>query len=109
MNKINWKSIGCVVGEVGKIVLSGVGLYALAKVSENTNPVINTEPAYVGTYNKAVEAIMSSDLYSYQKSEAVAVLSRDEDSDYYLAVITIIESDMFSHEKLKLIKQLTER
>lgn len=107
MKKIDWKSVGNVIGEVGKIVLSGVGLYTLAMFSGNIDTTSNTKSA-VGTYNSAIEAIMDSDLYSHQKTEAVAILSRDEDTEYYRAIINIVESDIYCHEKMKLIKKLSE-
>lgn len=58
------------------------------------------------SYSDAVLAIMESSMVSSYKDEAVAVLSKDCDSEFYKAIIHIIDSDMMSSYKVDAIKKL---
>lgn len=59
-------------------------------------------------YGDAVNAIMSSDMWSADKNKAVMVLSKEENSEFYKAVIHIANSDMWSADKVRAIKNMRQ-
>ena len=107
--KINWESVGTAIIGIGKVFLCGAGICALAKLSGDNEAIYDDEPVCAYGYSEAVSVIMDSDMFGHQKSEAVAMLKRNETTDYYRAIENIVNSDMFSHDKVKLIKQISGR
>ena len=104
--------IGEIVGKVGHGIIEGckvafcVGLISLPYLSASSTRKSTT---YVRVdYGDAVQAVMSSDMYSHDKSKVVGLLKQNADSAYYGAVIAIVESDMFSHEKIKAIENVSK-
>lgn len=59
-------------------------------------------------YGDAVDAIMSSDMMSSYKEQAVTTLKKDESSQFYKAVIRVIKSDMMSSYKVDTIRKMSE-
>lgn len=103
--------IGEIVGKVGHGIVEGcklalcVGLISLPYLSASNNKRI-TNYGWVN-YGDAVQAVMSSDMYSHDKSKVVGLLKQNADQAYYNAVISIVKSDMFSHEKIKSIESIS--
>ena len=96
--------VGNGVVEGLKFVL-GVGLIALPYLSmSSTNRT--TSYGRVG-YDDAVKAVVSSSMYSHDKTEVLEVLKQNADSEYYNAVISIVGSNMYSHEKASTIKRIS--
>lgn len=93
----------------GKSIGVGV-LYGLAFIASKVavGDVIDMV-RYKGNvkYSDAVDVIMSSNMYSSDKSRALAVLKKDEDTDYYRAVVRVMKSNMFSSDKIKTISDLS--
>lgn len=107
------KNFGEIVGKVGHVVVEGckvalcVGLISLPYLSTSSvSRKITTYERF--DYGDAVKAVMSSDMYSHDKSKVVGLLKQNADSAYYGAVIAIVESDMFSHEKIKAIENISK-
>lgn len=59
-------------------------------------------------YGDAVDVIMSSSMYSSDKTRMVSALKRDESSDYYKAVIAVVRSSGYSSDKLRTIQNMSE-
>ena len=58
-------------------------------------------------YGDAVNAIMSSTMYSHDKTRAVSVLKVGETSDFYKAVINVAKSSAYSHDKVTTIANMS--
>ena len=57
-------------------------------------------------YDDAVKVIMDSSIPSYDISRIMQFLKRDENSEYYRAVIHTIKSSMSSYTKVEIIQNL---
>lgn len=105
--------IGEIVGKVGHGIVEGckvalcVGLISLPYLSASSSSRKHTTYERVN-YGDAVQAVMSSDMYSHDKSKVVGLLKQNADSAYYSAVIAIVKSDMFSHEKIKSVENISK-
>ena len=106
MRNINWNSIGNFAGKVCDMVACGLLVVASRKMVDCA--VDDYVSAFAG-YDDAVSAIMKSGMYSHDKCEAVAILKRKEDREYYKAIIHVAQdSRLYSHDKVKLITGLSE-
>lgn len=98
------------VGRVAKgscrIILPILGTMLVNGTVNNTFDKIRY-CGHVG-YDDAVEAIMSSDMYSSSKRDAVALLKRGENEEYYRAVIHTVLSDMYSSSKIDILRNMSE-
>lgn len=63
----------------------------------------------LASYGDAVNAILSSSMFDSRKTEAITLLKREADADYYSAVIAAVVSDMFDSRKVQVIKTLSEK
>ena len=93
---------GCkvIIPIVGSALLSQTGRYALEQIRYCGN---------VG-YGDAVRAIANSDMFSGDQAKALAVLRRDETSEFYKAIIeTARATSMFSGAKRDVIISMCER
>ena len=57
-------------------------------------------------YDDAVKVVMDSSIPSYDKSRIMQFLKRDENSEYYRAVIHTIKSSMSSYTKVEIIQNV---
>ena len=106
MKKLDWDSIKSIAGKF--CTVAGYGLLVLAsrKVADYT--VDDCVSAFAG-YDDAIGAIMKSGMYSGDIRDAVAALKRNEDHEYYRAIIHVAkDSRLYSHDKVDLIKGLSE-
>lgn len=103
MRKLDWGSIGNFAGQICGAAAYGLMLMLSCKVVDYvTEDYISS----IG-YDEAVGAIMKSGMYSNDKCEAAKALKRDEDAEYYRAIIHIAkDSRLYSHDKVDLIKGL---
>lgn len=76
---------------VSTILVAGV---LVAKASGN-KPIV--------TYNDAMNAVMSSSLYSEDKVKVIYVLKPNYKSELYEAVIGVLESSLWSDDKVEVI------
>lgn len=107
MKRINLNSIGKFVENAYGAVYYGLLLTATYKtLGKMVKGYI--DESNVG-YDDAVKAIMSSSMFSHDKSEAVSALSPYKNESFYKAIVHIAkDSSMFSHDKVKMIKNLCE-
>lgn len=99
MTVINMNTIGKLAKGVCNILVSG-SIIALSCESFKMNI------GQYNTYSGAVEAIMNSSMLSEYKSEAIGLLKRDEEKEYYKAVISIVKSNDIGSEKVKILNAL---
>lgn len=57
-------------------------------------------------YGDAVQAIMSSSMWSDDKKKAISTMSKDATHGEYEAVISIVKSTMWSDDKVKSIRDI---
>lgn len=105
MKKINWSIVKdfaeLIGGATCYVLLTAASRTALGYVTDN----------YISKagYDEAVKAIMDSGMYSHDKCEAVNAIKRDEDDEFYKAIIHIAkDSRLYSHDKLKILKDLCQ-
>lgn len=107
MKGLNLERIGKFAGQVCELVAYGVLIAASQKVAEYVT--IENSDSNAG-YDDAVEAIMDSSMFSHDKREAVAALSRYGDAKFYRAIVHIAkDSSMFSHDKADMIRDLCKK
>lgn len=103
VNNINLKPIGKFVKIAGRAVVYGT----LFGVCSKTQDVSEKHNNLTATYSGAVKAIMNSDMLMSDKSDTIAVLVRNESSEFYKAIIHVANDDrMNSRYKTKTINQL---
>lgn len=93
-----------------KTVLT-VAAYGLAVASYVSDLDITTVKGYLGKtdYSDAVDAIMSSTMFSSDKRKMLDQLKKDGDATYYKSVIKVVKSSMFSRDKIEAIEMLSEK
>ena len=103
VNKIfNKKNAKHVVKFVGTMFLGYCTVVAKADQTKNNNYI------YYSTYSGAMNAIMNSTMYSYDKTYITKLLLPNASEDYYSSVISIANSAMFSSDKVSAIKSLNK-
>lgn len=101
-------------GQVGRILMNG-GKLALSALAIGLASLIRDKASnvqyYIGEvgYGDAVSVILNSDMFDSTKTKAVELLKRDEDAEYYRAVINAVNSQMFDSTKIQTIKTLSEK
>ena len=103
MRTFNMDTIGKLAKGVANILVCGA-LIALPYKSVKINmgqPISKT-----ASYDEAVKAITESSMLSSCKCEAVTILKRGEQEEYYKAVISIVKSDDLGSAKVKMIAGL---
>jgi hypothetical protein len=107
MSKLNLRAIGNFAENVCEIVTYGALMAITYKVAENVTT--GTDISTAG-YDDAVEAIMSSSMFSSDKREAISALDRYGNGQFYKAVVRIAnDSSMFSHDKADMIRELSNK
>lgn len=99
---------------VGKVIKGGlnvaVGLLVLTWPSLIERSVtVMAQPACDVKYSDAVRVIMNSIMLSSYKEEALGILKRDGDAEYYKSVIMVIESNSLSSTKMDMMRKLSEK
>lgn len=77
-------------------------------LSTGTSKTKNYDDYGIVRYDDAVKVVVSSGMYSHDKTSIIEVLKRDGDSAYYGTVIAIAKSGMYSHEKVDSIKNISK-
>ena len=99
MKAINMDTVGNLAKGICNVLVSGV-IIAKSYKSIKVNMVQHN------TYSGAIEAIMNSSMLSEYKSEAIGLLKREEQKEYYKAAISIVKSKDLGSEKVKMISIL---
>ena len=63
----------------------------------------------IPSYSEAVKVIMEEVRLDSNKNEAIKVLRRDGDTEYYAAVIEAVKNTMLDSGKIQIIKTLSEK
>ncbi len=104
---ITKEQVGSALKSGGKLVLTAfiIGFASLVK-----DKACSTQ-TYIGEvgYGDAVSAILSSDMFDYNKTKAIELLKRDESGEYYRAVISAINSELFDSNKIRTIETLSKK
>lgn len=91
------------------------GFFALGVLARYAPLLINgtTEDSnnyyIVPCYSEAVKVIMQEFAFDSNRNEAIKLLKRDEDMEYYAAVIEAVKSCTFDSNRIELIKTLSEK
>lgn len=93
-----------------KTVLT-VAAYGLVVASYVSDMDMSTVKGLLGktNYSDAVDAIMSSTMFSSDKRKMLDQLKKDGDATYYKSVIKVVKSSMFSRDKIEAIEMLSEK
>ena len=101
MKKIDMQQARQGVKVAGEVVACGLLIFASYIKLKNDGEKL------VG-YDDAVEAIMSSSMFSNDKCEAVKAVKQNMGEYYYKSILSIMESSMFGAEKVEMIRYLSE-
>ena len=102
------KSTKDIIIDTGKAVGTGV-LYGLAVlVSKVAVEDIIDMVKYKGKveYSDVIDIIMKSNMFSGDKTRAIAAIKKNGDVEYYRAAIRVIKSNMYGGDKVKTLEQL---
>ena len=96
------------VGNVVKTGISIVGPVLISAVATGAVKQLQDKTRFCGVvgYGDAVKAILESDLYSSAMEEAISILEKDKDQEYYKAIIRVVDSNTYSSAKLRMIKEI---
>jgi hypothetical protein len=109
MRKINisTEQIGKIVKGGCKLALAAFALALPSLIRENAKTV-----SYCigeAKYSDAVNAILNSSMFDSSKTQAMELLKREADSEYYKSVIMAVNSDMFDSTKINTIRMISEK
>lgn len=105
--KINKDSVKKIAVGIGKALAYG----SLTMLSMNLNKEAETiyyDDLDCKDYSGAVESIMQSDMSSYYKNQAIAMLKKDLDESYYRSVASIARSNDLDYYKVNMINALNK-
>ena len=94
---------GCCLAAYGVAAIAGACMVRSTPVNKT-----NYGGAYTN-YGDAVQQIMSSSMLGSNKTDAIALLRRDEDAAYYNAVISIVNSSMLGSQKVEAIEKISNK
>lgn len=106
--KLNKEQVGKFVMGTGKVVVYGLSCLALILPHvENSIDAVKRLTAKAD-YSGAIKAIMSSDMMSSYKQDAIEAVLKDQDEVYYKSVIDIVNSNMLSSYKIDTIRKISK-
>ena len=94
---------GCCLAAYGVAAIAGACI-----VKSNSTENTNSYSVVLADYSDAVQHIMRSSMLGSQKTEAIGLLRREEDSAYYNAVISIVNSSMLGSQKIEAIEKISK-
>lgn len=94
----------CIGALVGLSIVLG-----LAKNSKKSNDIqSNVTEIKENRYSDAVAATIKCSTFGSDANKIIKIIKKDENEDYYKAIISVVESDMFDSDKIKIINSLNE-
>lgn len=98
------------IGTVGKVVGTALvyGLASMVSSKSTRDMVDNIRYSGNASYSDAVGVIMDSDMLDSYKNEAIGLLKKNSDAEYYKTVIKIVKSDMLGSSRVKAITNIGE-
>ena len=104
--KLNLEPVGMAIGKVCKTVAYGLLMFGPSIVKVYCS---EKKRNGIASYSDAVNAILQSDMWKSDKTEAISSLKRYAGPSYYETVILIADSDdIWKSDKLELIQGLSE-
>lgn len=106
--KLSKEQVGKIVVGTGKVVI--YGLSCLAMILPHVENSIDAVKRLTvkADYSGAIKAIMSSDMMSSYKQDAIEAVLKDQDEVYYKSVIDIVNSNMLSSYKIDTIRKISK-
>ena len=104
---ITRKQVGKIVKYGSKLVLGALTFLVL--YYKNGEVVVVKDEDYEATYSDVFEAILNSAMLDSRKIEAIDIVERNQDSEYYKSVIMVIKSNMLDSRKIETIKKFSEK
>lgn len=97
------------VGNVLKTGFSIVAPIVVTTLATGAAKQLQDKAQFCGVvgYGDAVKAILESNMYSSGMEEAISLLEKGRDSEYYKAVIRVVGSNTYSSAKLRMIKEIS--
>lgn len=97
-----------------EVVKTGVSIAApfmITAALNGTTKRVQDKVRFCGDvgYDDAVRAILESDMFSSSMDEALKLLQKGKDQEYYKSVIRVVESDTYSSTKMTMIKTINEK
>lgn len=104
--KLSKEQVGKIVVGTGKAVV--FGLSCLASIIPHVENSINAVKRLTAKadYSGAIKAIMSSDMMSSYKQDAIEAVLKDQDDVYYESIIEVVNSNMLSSYKIDTIRKI---
>ena len=93
---------------VGKVLAYGSLTLLSMKLSKEAKDIYYGEFIDCEGFNDAVDAIVESDMSDWYKSNALAMVKRNMDTNYYKAVASIANGDASDWYKVQMIQNLYE-
>lgn len=86
-------------------------LSCLALIMPNVTDSVRTVKQLTAKadYSGTIEAILNSDMFGSYQQQAIAMVEKGKDEEYYKAVIAIVNSNMFGSYKVEAIKKICEK
>ena len=106
--KMDKQQVGRIIVGTGKVIVYGLSCLALLIPRAESNANAMKHSTVEASYSGAIKAIMDSDMLSSYKKAAVNVLLKNQDKEYYKAVIEVINSNMLDSCKVETIKKISE-
>ena len=97
-----------------EVVKTGVSIAAPFMITAALNGTTNRvqdKVRFCGDvgYGDAVRAILESGMYSSSMEEALALLQKGKDQEYYKSIIRVVESGTYSSTKMEMIKTINSK
>ena len=105
---INWSKVGNAAKEIGGWVLTAgimVGPYLMMKDSTTV------KVRYIANakYSDVISTVLNSGMLSSYKTEVMAMVPKNGDTELYKSIIAVVNSDMLSSSKVEVIKDICDR
>lgn len=97
-----------VLKAVGSIAKGAFGIFSTVVVA-GILAAKASDDKYAATYDEAVNAIASGDLWSSDKPEALNALKPNFKPVVYKAVVEVVKSDMWKSDKLDVIIKMCKQ
>lgn len=104
--KISRESVGTTLKNGAGVVI-GVALCVLPYL-DSVKGIVESIRYNCGnaTYSDAVNAVLTSGMYSSSIDEAIAVIPTNGDSELYKSIIQVAKADTYSSSKVNIIKNI---
>jgi len=104
MKPIDLGMVADIATKLGRIVISVCATGAAYKMLSETSANI----VKCSDYDDAIGAITDSDMYSGDKTRAIAMVKRHEEETYYAAIVRIMsDKSTYSGDKLRMIQRIS--